>query len=115
MRWDEDFRRTQEKMAEYAYSVWQLFKGKIGFLNFLIKVTKDCDCMAKDQPQIVEDIGILASSDPMAIDKASVDLAIERSGRDIFRAGYKVDWSVQLVHGEKIGLGKLDYELIEVT
>jgi hypothetical protein len=115
MRWDEDFRRTQEKMAEYAYSVWQLFKEKTGFLNFLIKITKDCDCMAKDQPQIVEDIGILASSDPVAIDKASVDLVAETTGKDVFRAGYDVDWSVQLVHGEKIGLGRLDYELIEVS
>jgi len=113
--WDEDFKRIQEKVAEYALHVRRLFKDKIGFLNFLIKVTKDCDCMAKDQPRIADDIGILASSDPVAIDKASADLVIERSGgRDVFRDGYDIDWSSQLRHGAEIGLGSMDYELVEL-
>jgi len=63
MRWDEDSARIQEKMAEYAYSVWSRFKDRAGFLNFLVKVTKDCDCMARDQSEIIGDIGILASAD----------------------------------------------------
>lgn len=115
MRWDGDYVRVQEKMAEYAYSLHHSLKGKIGYLNFLVKVTKDCDCMDKDEPSIVEDIGILASSDPVAIDKASVDLINEKSGKDILRAGYDVDWTVQLKHGEEIGLGNMDYKLIELT
>jgi uncharacterized Fe-S center protein len=113
-RWDEDSRRLQEKMAEYALNVQQIFKGKIGFINFLTKITKDCDCMSKDQPRIVEDIGILASTDAVAIDKASADLVIAHSkGKDMFRAGYDLDWSYQLKHGEHIGLGSMDYELIK--
>jgi len=114
MRWDADERRIQEKMTEYAYSVWHHFRGKIGFLNFLLKITKDCDCMAKDQSPLVEDIGILSSSDVIALDKASVDLVLERGRKDVLRAGYDVDWSLQLKHGTKIGLGSLDYELIEI-
>ncbi|HCS46767.1 MAG TPA: hypothetical protein DIW61_00335 [Candidatus Aminicenantes bacterium] len=114
MRWGEDSTRLQEKMAEYAFAVWNHFRGKIGFLNVLFKITKDCDCMAKDQPQIVEDIGILASVDPVAIDKASADLAIKRAKKDVFRKGNDVDWMLQLRHGAKIGLGSLEYELIEV-
>jgi uncharacterized Fe-S center protein len=113
--WDADSARVQEKMSEYACSVWRLYKDKIGFINFLLKMTKDCDCMSTDQPPIVEDIGILGSLDPVAIDKASVDLMIERSGKDLFREGYDVDWSVQLEHGSRIGLGKRDYELIGLT
>ena len=113
--WDSDSIRVQEKMAEYAYSIHQSLKGKMGYLNFLIRVTKDCDCMSLDEPSIVEDIGILASSDLVAVDKASVDLVNEKSGRDILKEGYKVDWSVQLKHGEKIGLGSTDYKLIEIT
>jgi uncharacterized Fe-S center protein len=113
--WDADSARVQEKMSEYACSVWRLYKDKIGFINFLLKMTKDCDCMSQDQPPIVEDIGILGSLDPVAIDKASVDLMIERSGKDLFREGYDVDWSVQLEHGSRIGLGNKDYELIELT
>jgi hypothetical protein len=113
--WDEDLRRIQEKVAEYALLVRRHFGVKAGFLNFLIKITKDCDCMAKDQPRIVEDIGILASDDPVAVDKASADLVLERSsGRDPFRAGYDVDWSAQLAHGEAIGLGSTVYELEEI-
>jgi uncharacterized Fe-S center protein len=72
--------------------------------------------MAKDQPRIVDDIGILASNDPLAIDKASADLVLERSkGKDVFRAGYNIDWSNQLRHGVEIGLGSMDYELVELS
>ena len=113
--WDSDALRCQEKMSEYAYSVFKHFKGKIGFINFLLKITKDCDCMAQDEPAIVEDIGILGSFDAIALDKASADLVNSRSGKDIFRAAYDVDWSVQLRHGVQIGLGNTDYELIELT
>lgn len=113
--WDEDTRRVQEKVAEYALLVKRHFGEKVVFLNFLIKVTKDCDCMAKDQPRIVEDIGLLASRDPVAVDKAAADLVLERSrGRDVFRAGYDVDWSVQFAHGEAIGLGSTAYALTEI-
>ena len=113
LRWDEDFKRIQEKVAEYAFHVKSHFKDKIGFLNYLIKITKDCDCMAKDDPRIVDDIGILASADPVAIDKASADLVLRRAGRDVFKAGYDIDWSSQLRHGAEIGLGSLDYDLVE--
>jgi len=115
MRWGEDFARLQEKMSEYAFAVGNRFRGKIGFLNVLFKITKDCDCMAKDQPEIVGDIGLLASADPVAIDKASADLAIKQGQGDVFRKGYDVDWMPQLRHGADIGLGSLDYKLIEIT
>lgn len=114
MRWGEDSARLQEKMAEYAFAVGNRFRGKIGFLNVLFKITKDCDCMAKDQPELVEDIGLLASVDPVAIDKASADLGIKHGKKDVFRKGYNVDWMLQLRHGAKIGLGSLNYDLIEL-
>jgi len=113
-RWDDDSDRVQKKMAEYAHATAQLFKGKIGFLNFLIKVTKDCDCMSKDQPRIVEDIGILASCDAVAIDQASADLISKAAKKDVLRSAYDIDWSVQLRHGEEIGLGRGLYNLIEI-
>ena len=71
--------------------------------------------MAKDDPRIVEDIGILGSLDPVAADKATADLVIKHgAGKDAFRKGYDIDWSFQLKHGEKIGLGSMDYELVEL-
>lgn len=110
-RWDEDSARIQEKLAEYALTVQSRFKGKVGFINVLIHVTKDCDCMAKNQPPIVEDIGIVASADPVAADKATADLILARAGEDVFRKGYDLDWAVQLRHGERIGLGSAAYTL----
>ncbi|MDD8019816.1 MAG: DUF362 domain-containing protein [Acidobacteriota bacterium] len=115
MKWDEDSRRLQEKMAEYALSVKNHFGEKICFINFILQVTKDCDCMAGNQSGVVPDVGIVASLDPVAVDRASIDLVNQAAGRDAFRQGYNLDWSIQLVHGENLGLGSQDYELIEIS
>ncbi len=111
MRWDDDSQRVQEKMTEYALAVRNYFGPKVVFINFLFQITKDCDCLAKNQPSIVEDIGLLASFDPVAVDKASVDLVLKKAGRDILREGYDLDWSIQLKYGEEIGLGYMAYDL----
>jgi uncharacterized Fe-S center protein len=115
MRWDGDALRVQEKMAEYALAVLRSIHKGTGFINFLVQVTKDCDCMSKDGELIAEDLGIVCSLDPVAVDKASADLLIEASGKDIIRAANNVDWSVQLKHGQEIGLGSMDYELITLA
>jgi uncharacterized Fe-S center protein len=115
LAWDEDSIRVQEKMAEYAYSVSQIYDGKIGFISFLIQITKDCDCMSQKGNVIAEDLGIMGSRDPVALDKASVDLLQEKHKRDVLQLAYDVDGSVQLKHGEKIGLGRIDYELLELS
>lgn len=113
MRWDGDVARVQEKMAEYAYSVIKTVnKGVVG-LTFLTQITKDCDCMSTSEKVIIEDIGILASSDPVALDFAAVEL-IQIRDKDILRKANDVDWSIQLRHGENIGLGSRDYKLIEI-
>ena len=115
MKWDEDSLRIQEKLAEYAGRVFGHFKGKAGFVNFLIQVTKDCDCMAKNQKRVVDDVGILASLDPVAVDQATADLLVARGGgRDPLRAGYAIDWSAQLRHGEELGLGTRAYDLVRL-
>jgi len=116
IRWDEDSVRIQEKVAEYAHLVVRKFHGKTAFLNFVLRVTKDCDCMARNQPPIVPDVGLLASTDPVALDKASADLVIQKAGgSDVFRKGYDIDWSRQMVHAETIGLGSTRYDLIEMS
>ena len=115
MKWDEDSRRLQEKVAEYAALVHRHFKGKAVYLNFLLKITKDCDCMARDQPRIVPDVGILASLDPVAVDTATADLVAKKGGgEDPFRKSYDIDWSHQLSHGEALGLGRRDYRLVAI-
>lgn len=115
MKWDSDKQRVQEKMAEYAWTVWHLMEGKIGCLTYLIRITKDCDCMAKDPGPVVDDIGILASRDAVAIDQAAVDLIKDRTGKDVLGDQTGVDGSIQLRHGEKTGLGSRKYKLIDIS
>lgn len=113
--WKISSRMLQEKMAEYAYGVIIMKKGKVGFLNFLLHVTKDCDCMGDTGKPIWADIGILGGTDPVAIDTASLDLIRERSGKELRELAYpKVDERIQLRHGERIGLGTMKYKLEEV-
>ena len=113
IKWSESVRNLQEKMAEYALGVKKTVSPEhMYFVNFLTQITKDCDCMAKDEPAICEDIGIMASSDPVALDKASVDMVIKTNNKDIFKLGYpEIDWSAQLEHAESVGLGDMRYEI----
>ncbi len=115
MRWDSDSARLQEKMAEYALGALSRLEAKAGFMNFLLKMTKDCDCMSKDQPEISQDIGILSSTDPVAVDQASVDMLIRKAGKDVLKLAYDIDWAIQLRHGARIGLGSTRYKLIDLS
>lgn len=95
-----------EKLAEYALAAQ---KGKkVIYLNFIFNVTKDCDCHGAKQKPIAKDIGILASIDPVAIDKASMDLVRKKEGKKLFGGDHTFDYA------QKIGLGTKNYELIEL-
>lgn len=108
IKWNEASESASQKMAEYALAA---LSGKEAFyVNFLVNITKDCDCLGKKMEPIHEDVGILASRDPVAVDQACLDMVEEEIGS----AHPEVDPAVQLVHGERIGLGKRDYELEEL-
>jgi len=118
----------QKKMVEHAYGAIQKKKGKILYLNFLTQISPACDCYGYSDTPIVNDIGILSSEDPVAIDQASVDLVNGQEGNrssklpgawkpgdDKFQAIYpKVDWNIQLAYAEEIGMGTRKYELIRI-
>ncbi len=113
--WNESTAHVQRKMAEHALGAIKGKEGKAIYLNFLINITPICDCYPHSERPFMEDIGILASRDPVAIDQASVDL-INRDGRDRFREIHPhIDWEIQLEHAESIGLGRRDYALEEIT
>jgi len=113
--WGAGAPTIQQKMIEYTSAVMKNKKGKLGFLNFAIKITKECDCLAKDDPRVSPDIGILASNDPVSIDKASLDLVNHACGRDIFKELHpERDGTIQLKYARELGLGNLDYDLVEV-
>ena len=101
--------QLQERIAEYAKAVDELFKGKMIYLNVLEKITKNCDCMAINERPIMEDIGFLSGYDSVAIDKASLDLVNKNSEK--FKKINSVDKEFQITYAEKIGLGKKEYHL----
>lgn len=105
----------QQRMTEHALGVVMGKKGKVGYMNVLISVTKDCDCFGVQQKPIIPDIGILAGTDPVAIDAASLDVIETHAGRSLTDMTYPhIDPWVQIRHGEEIGLGSAQYELVDI-
>lgn len=107
----------QEKMAEYAWGALREKKeaGKMVFANFLVHVTKYCDCLSETQKKAIADIGILVSFDPVAIDQATADLLHHEHGKDFLHEMWpEIDYDVQLRHAEELGLGTREYELIRL-
>ena len=128
IQWNESIPIFQKKMVEHAYGAVQKKKRKALYLSFLTQISPACDCYGYSDTPIVNDIGILSSEDPVAIDQASVDLVNDQEGNrssklpgawkpgeNKFRAIYpEVDWNIQLAYGEEIGLGTREYELIKI-
>jgi uncharacterized Fe-S center protein len=103
-------------MAEHALGAVINHRGRIVYLNFFCHVTQQCDCWGQKNPVLFRDLGILASLDPVAVDRASFDLALEFYGKNIFKELWpKLDPLVQMNHGEAIGLGSQRYNLITVS
>jgi len=115
--WGEEDEVLQKSMAEHALGVLKTKEGKAAFFNFLISVTKDCDCFSTpDMSKIVDDIGIVASTDPVAVDKAALDLVEDKGGKKLpeLVKNNKLDPRYQIEHAERIGVGTTTYDMIEV-
>lgn len=106
-----------ESMADAAGSMAEYFKGKIAYVNMVCNLSVDCDCCSVAEDPCMADIGILSSTDPVALDQACMDL-IYRSddpGREHFlervesrRGTHTIDAAADL------GFGSKEYELINV-
>jgi uncharacterized Fe-S center protein len=107
----------KETMADAANSIVNFFKGNMAFINVMKNISIDCDCDGNAKKPCMKDIGILSSTDPVALDKACIDLIynsddpgkkqlIERIEQKL--GTHIIECSVQL------GTGKSDYELITV-
>ena len=83
------------------------------YLNELKRIAKGCDCDPNAGPIICPDIGYLVGDDPVAIDKASLDL-INKVKENVFEKINKVNPLKQIKYGEQIGLGSASYQLIEL-
>jgi len=111
--WGATYEDLQKKVVEHAMGAAAGKKGKMICLNFLTRITKDCDCM-KEFELIAPDIGILVSADPVAADAASIDLVEERMGRTLAEAAYNIPCRVQIDYARELWFGNTDYELVTV-
>ena len=114
IKWDTESSDIQRRIAEYASGA--IKKGRTIFVNIINDVSPQCDCYSYNGHSLVNDIGLLVSTDIVAIDEASYNLVNERSGRNVFKEVHKkINPEIQLEHAEKIGIGKREYNLINVS
>ncbi len=116
--WDSDHDSFLESMADAAYSVVQFFGGNAVYINVMKNMSVDCDCCAVAEDPCMKDIGILISLDPVAIDKACLDLvyaAADDPGRDhLLERIESLNGAHTIDAAEELGIGITDYELIEI-
>ena len=115
--WTGDHNSFLESMADAAEAVVRHFNGNMVFINVMKNMSVDCDCCSVAEDPCMADIGILASLDPIAVDRACLDLvyASDDPGRDHLleriesrNGAHTVDAAAEL------GFGNKDYELIKL-
>lgn len=106
-----------ESMADAAYAVHNYFKGNIVYINVMKNMSVDCDCCAVAEDPCLKDMGILISTDPIAIDKACLDL-VENSndeGKNHFMERVNSRNGKHTIEvAYKHGFGNVDYDLINI-
>lgn len=117
-----------ERMVEYAHGAVVGKKNRVGYINFLMNITPDCDCVPWSDAPIVPDIGILASTDPVALDKACFDLVNQQTGfhsshlscnceagKDKFKGAWShTTGEHQFTAAVELGMGTTSYELVNI-
>ena len=107
-----------EAMAESASSVVEYFKGNIVYINIMCNMSVDCDCCGVAEDPCMKDIGILASTDPIAIDMACIDLvkASEDIGKEHLLERINSRHGIHTIDvAAELGFGTKEYELIEIN
>ena len=116
-KWTADHNRFLEAMADSAASVVELYKDKIVYINVMKNLSVDCDCCAKAENPCMKDIGILASCDPVAVDKACIDLVYKSNDPGKNRMIERIESLNGLLTidaAQMLGIGSTDYELVEM-
>lgn len=115
--WTADHDLFLESMADAASSVHDYFKDNIVYINVMKNMSVDCDCCAVAEDLCMKDIGILISTDPIAIDQACLDLvyASDDPGKEHLIERIESRNGVHTIEAaEALGYGSRDYELIEI-
>ena len=123
--WDFIQPENQDKflecMATAAAAVHDHFKGKVVYINVMNNLSVDCDCNSHPADPEMKDIGILASTDPVALDQACLDLVFghqnaEGDDATALKARIEKQHGIHTVeHAEKIGLGSRKYHIIKIN
>ncbi len=115
--WTSDHDQFLESMAEAASSIIDYFNGEIVYINVMKNMSVDCDCCAKAEDPCIADIGILISTDPVAIDQACIDLvyACSDPGKPHLIERIESRNGIHTIEtAAELGYGSREYELIEV-
>lgn len=106
-----------ESMADAASSVINYFKDNIVYISIMKNISVDCDCCSVAEDPCIPDIGILASTDPVALDKACLDLIYNSNfkGKEHFIERVETRNGKHILDAaSKLNLGNLEYELIDI-
>jgi hypothetical protein len=114
--WNGDQNTFLESMAEAAKSIVD-YAGSDNFIyiNVMNRLSVDCDCDANPAQPTMKDIGILASLDPVALDKACLDLVnAAPDGADLRARIARQNGTLTVTHAAEIGLGSLTYKIVSI-
>ena len=115
--WTADHDSFLRSMADAAGSVIEFYRGKLAYVNVMKNLSVDCDCCAVAEDPCMKDIGILASLDPVALDRACLDLvyASDDPGRDhLIKRIETRNGALTVDAAAELGYGSKEYELIEI-
>ena len=115
--WTADHDSFLESMADAASSVVEYFKGNAVYINVMKNMSVDCDCCAVAEDPCLADMGVLASTDPIAIDQACIDLVYgcDDPGKAHFLERIESRNGVHTIESAAaFGIGSREYELVEV-
>lgn len=115
--WTADHDKFLESMADASLSIVNYFKGNIVYINVMKNMSVDCDCCAKAEDPCIKDIGVLISLDPVAIDKACIDLVYGSNdyGKAHFIERVESRNGTHTIESAwKLGVGSKDYTLINI-
>lgn len=115
--WTADHDSFLESMAEAAKTIIDYEKGNMVFINIMANMSVDCDCCAVAEDPCMKDIGILASTDPVALDQACIDLVYNSKdpGKDhLIERIESRNGLLTIKTAEEIGVGTRKYELIKI-
>ena len=111
-----DMMAFPEAMADAAWSVADHFKGRIAYVNVMKNLSVDCDCCMVAEDPCMNDIGILSSLDPVAVDQACIDLVMNSDdpGKEHFMERVNSRNGIHTIEASAaLGTGSREYELIE--